>query len=406
MPVGLPDIPELMPVEGIRLSAFRAGLYKKNRKDLALIACDHETAFAAVFTRNAFCAAPVRVARLHLKSGNPALCIINAGNANAGTGLQGYQDALTICHATADIQGCTPEAILPFSTGVIGEPLPVNKICNVLPDLFDALSENAWLDMARAIMTTDTVPKGISRIVNIDGKSVTITGVVKGAGMIRPDMATMLAFIATDATVDKSLLQSLLEEAVEMSFNRVSVDGDTSTNDACVLMATGKSSAAPVTRDKKNAVGLFRQALEEVCLYLAQALVRDGEGVTKFVTLDIRGGRDREECLSVAEAIAHSPLVKTALYASDPNWGRILAAIGRSPVKELDVSRVDIFLHNVCIVRNGERDAEYTEAQGRKVFAGDEITVSVHLHRGDHSLSFWTSDLSYEYVRINAEYRS
>jgi len=406
MSVGLPDAPELLPVEGVRLSTCTAGLYKCNRKDLALIACDPGTVFAAVFTRNAFCAAPVRVARLHLKSGTPAMCFINAGNANAGTGQQGYEDALSICHVMADIQGCTPEAILPFSTGVIGESLPVNKICSVLPDLFDALSENSWLDLARAIMTTDTVPKGISRSVNIDGKFITITGVVKGAGMIRPDMATMLAFIATDAAVDKTLLQVLLEEVVEESFNRVSVDGDTSTNDACVLMATGKSFAAPLSHDNTNAVNLFRQVLEEVCLYLAQALVRDGEGVTKFVTLDIRGGRDRSECLSVAEAIAHSPLVKTALFASDPNWGRILAAIGRAPVEELDVNRVDIFLDNVCIVRNGERDAEYSEARGRQVFTADEITIGVHLHRGDHTLCFWTSDLSYEYVRINAEYRS
>ncbi len=406
MAVGLSAISSLLPVNGIRVSACSAGIYKNQRLDLAVITCENGSNSVAVFTRNAFCAAPVIIARDHIQKTPPSYCLINAGNANAGMGMKGYEDAMRICHHLSQLAGCPVEAVLPFSTGVIGQPLPVDNICRVLPGLIDSVSENAWNDVADAIITTDTLPKGISRRVSIANQQITITGVAKGSGMIRPDMATMLAFIATDADIDRQVLNKMLLESVEQSFHRISVDGDTSTNDACVLIATGKSAVPYIDSFDSEFAVQFRKALTEICVYLAQAIVRDGEGATKFVTINIKGGKTEEECRNVAHAIAHSPLIKTALFASDPNWGRILAAIGRAGIVRLDVSKIMISINDVCIVENGSRSARYTETLGKSVMERDEIILYVDLNRGSATTLFWTCDLSYEYVRINAEYRT
>jgi glutamate N-acetyltransferase/amino-acid N-acetyltransferase len=406
MAVGLSDNPKLLPVRGVKLAACSAAIYKKQRPDLALIACNRGSTAAAVFTRNAFCAAPVLIAREHLAKTQPLYLLINAGNANAGLGSMGIADARLSCRNLAVLAGCPEEAVLPFSTGVIGEQLPVGKICNMLPQLLRDLSYDKWLDVARAIMTTDTVAKGVSRRVSIGDQEITITGIVKGSGMIRPDMATMLAFIATDAAVEPVLLNEILGEAVEESFNRISVDGDTSTNDACVLIATGKAGTENISNMRGSAVAAFRKGVKEVCVYLAQAIVRDGEGATKFVTLDISGGHNQDECKNVAYAIAHSPLVKTALYASDPNWGRILAAIGRAGLKGLEVNNIRILIDDVLLFENGGRSPDYSETAGREIFAKPEIKLHIDLGRGHAKYVYWTCDLSNEYVRINAEYRS
>ena len=406
MAVGLSDNPQLLPVKGIKLAACSAGIYKKQRHDLALIACDKGSATAAVFTRNAFCAAPVIVAQDHLQKTSPLYLLINAGNANAGTGSRGVTDARLLCRSLALLTGCQEEAVLPFSTGVIGELLPVENIINTLPRLVPSLSDDNWLDVTRAIMTTDTIAKGISRQVNIGDQTVTITGIVKGSGMIKPDMATMLAFIATDAAVDKGTLNRILNKAVEHSFNRISVDGDTSTNDACVLIATGQSGVGVIDSMQGATARIFREMVMEVCIYLAQAIIRDGEGATKFVTLEIRGGRSRGECKKVALAIAHSPLIKTALYASDPNWGRILAAIGRAGIDRLEVNNIRVFINNVCLFENGEPSRDYSESTGRVAFSKPEIKLGVDLGRGRAEYQYWTCDLSHDYVRINAEYRT
>lgn len=392
-------------VRGVRLSTAAAGIRYRNRDDIALFELPPGSVCAAVFTRNAFCAAPVQLAREHLRVCAPRYLLINTGNANAGTGAVGLRDARTCCTAVARIADCGAEEVLPFSTGVIGEPLPVAAIEAGLPAAFDALDAGGWADAAQGIMTTDTVPKGISRQIEIDGHTVTVTGIAKGSGMIRPDMATMLAFIATDASVAPDLLQRCLQQAVQRSFNRVTVDGDTSTNDACVLMATGGSPLPSMDREGPAYEALC-EALAEVCEYLAQALIRDGEGASKFVTVDVAGGRDAEECLSVAYTVAHSPLVKTALFASDPNWGRILAAVGRAGLHELNLERVAIHLDDVCIVRDGGRAADYTEALGQEVMGREEITIFIELGRGIARERVWTCDLSYDYVRINAEYRT
>jgi len=398
-------LPELKPVAGIRLGTTRAGIKYPDRDDMVVMTLAEGARCAAVFTRNAFCAAPVIVAREHLSAGSPACLLINTGFANAGTGAAGIDAARTCCRALAERAGCPPRAVLPFSTGVIGEPLPVARITAGIPDALDRLSADGWAAAARGIMTTDTVPKGASRQVEIAGQTITVTGIAKGAGMIRPDMATMLAFVATDAAVADGLLQACLEAAVSRSFNRITVDGDTSTNDACLLLATGQSSlpeiAAPgADYDKLSA------AVSGVCEELAQAIVRDGEGATKFVTVRVEEGVDADECLQVAYTIAQSPLVKTALYAGDPNWGRILAALGRAGVPELDLQRVSLFLDEVCIARHGARAAEYTEEDGQRVMARDALTIRVVLGRGEAAEQVWTCDLSCDYVRINAEYRS
>lgn len=396
----------ILPVNGIRLSACSANLYKKKRLDLALIACDKGSNVTAVFTRNAFCAAPIEISRKHLSYCNPEFLIINSGNANAGLGKRGYDDALKICHCVAEIANNPVETVMPFSTGVIGEPLPAGKICRAMPELFRLLSDNAWLDVNRAIMTTDTVTKYISKSIVIDNHEIIITGIAKGSGMIRPDMATMLAFIGTNVAIKRAILDDLLTIAVNDSFNCISVDGDTSTNDACVLIATGKTKLPEITSLSSKHGKLFMHLLKEVCNYLAQSIVKDGEGATKFVTIIINGGKSRYECLSIATAIAHSPLVKTALFASDPNWGRILASIGKNKLNDFNINKVSVFIDNLCIVKNGERSKEYTEKKGKKIFSKSEINITVELNRGKQNLTFWTCDFSFDYVKINAEYRT
>ena len=405
MSVSKQPLPVMHPVAGLRLGTTCAGIKQEGRRDLVLMALDEGAQVAAVFTRNAFCAAPVRVCRDHLDKAAPRYLLTNTGNANAGTGEQGMHDALACCTAVAEKAGCATAAVLPFSTGVIGEPLPVDRITAAVPAAFDALSEDGWEDAAHGILTTDTVPKGASVQVAIGGGMVTVTGIAKGSGMIRPDMATMLAYVATDAAVPRAVLQACLARAVNRSFNRITVDGDTSTNDACVLMATGRAGVR-VERPEGPAFEALCEAVGEVCERLAQGIVRDGEGATKLITVAVEGGRDREECLQVAYAIAHSPLVKTAFFASDPNWGRILAVVGRAGLAELDIDAVQLFLDEVCIVRDGGRAPEYTEAAGQAVMARDEITVRVALGRGEACERVWTCDLSYDYVRINAEYRT
>lgn len=398
----------LLPVPGVRLAAVRAGIKQTQRADLVLMELSETAVTAAVFTRNAFCAAPVLLAKEHLQRSDRKVryLLINAGNANAGTGVTGLEDASRTTRAVAEIAGCEAESVLPFSTGVIGEALPVDKIEAALPEAYRALDATAWPDAAAGIMTTDTRPKGCSRTFVIDDQEYVITGIAKGAGMVRPNMATMLAYVATDMAVEQTLLQGILDEAIENSFNRITVDGDTSTNDACVLVATGVADAKPLTAEQTPQVEAFRQVVEEICLQLAQSLVRDGEGASKFVTVSVNGGLEERECLDVAYTIAHSPLVKTALFASDPNWGRLLAAIGRSGVNDLDVDLIDLYLNDVLIAAKGARAPHYSEEQGIAAMAAEDITIRVELNRGEHAASVWTTDLSYDYVKINAEYRT
>ena len=400
-----PDVTKLLPVAGIRIGTTCANIKKPDRRDLVVFELAEGTATAAVFTRNQFCAAPVQVARQHLQTTTTRYLIVNTGNANAGTGEQGMQDSLQTCRLLAEQAACEPEAVLPFSTGVIGESLQMEKFIKAIPDAFGKLTEQGWQDAAYGIMTTDTVPKGLSRQLELDGKTVTVTGIAKGSGMIRPDMATMLAYVATDAGLAEELLQACLNYAVDHSFNRITVDGDTSTNDACILMATGKSGVSIDTADSTN----YRQLAEvirQVCEELAKAMIVDGEGATKLITIDVVGGRDEAECQQVAYTVAHSPLVKTAFFASDPNWGRILAAVGRAGIMDLDINALKIYLGEVCIVSQGGRDAAYTEQQGQQVMDQTEITIRIELNRGEASTRVWTCDFSYDYVKINAEYRT
>ncbi len=403
--VSLTEPDHLLPVAGIRLATAMAGLYRQQRDDVLVIEAPASATAAAVFTRNRFAAAPVIVARNHLCKAQPRYLLVNAGNANAGTGQQGVEDAVQCCEQIALAAGCISEEVLPFSTGVIGQRLPVERITTVIPDCLQNLRADGWLQAARAIMTTDTVAKGISRQVDINGRTLTITGIAKGSGMIRPDMATMLAFMATDAGIDASLLQSCLQASTHHSFNRISVDGDTSTNDACVLLATAQGPLT-ITSADTTALKKFQDCLNEVCLHLARAIIRDGEGATKFVTVQVERGHDEEECLQVAYTIAHSPLIKTALFASDPNWGRILAAVGRSGLDELDINRIRIYLGDVCIVEDGGVAGSYTEEQGQNIMNATDILIRVVLNRGNEVATIWTTDLSYEYVKINAEYRT
>lgn len=408
MPVNLeaPVKEDLLAIPGIKLGITSAGIKTEERADLVLMEVAEGTTTSAVYTQNAFCAAPVTLAKRHQENTSPRFLLINSGNANAGTGEAGMQAAIACCQAVADLARLTVETILPFSTGVIGQQLPVDKVTQAIPAAYQNLSENNWFDAAHGIMTTDIVAKAISKQIEIDGESVTITGMAKGSGMIRPDMATMLSYIATDAAVEQSVLDDMLLRAMEQSFNRISVDGDTSTNDACVLMATGKAGNRLISvSDSLDARNLY-QAIAEVTQYLAHAIVRDGEGATKFIAIDVEEGQDNEECRQVAYTIAHSPLVKTALFASDPNWGRILAAVGRSGVNSFDLSKVAIYLDDVCIVEQGEPAKTYTEDQGQRVMDQDEITIKVQLGRGLASETVWTCDFSYDYVKINAEYRT
>ena len=409
MPVNLtpPLAGELLPVSGVALGVAAAGIRKPGRDDLVVLRLVEGSRVVGLFTRNRFCAAPVLVARERMEAPKrPRALVINTGNANAGTGERGLADARHTCAMAARLLEIGDDRVLPFSTGVIMEPLPVERIAAALPACVSDLREDNWLRAASAIMTTDTVPKAASRHLEIEGQPVTVTGMAKGAGMIRPDMATMLAFLATDANLPHALLHDALRYAAERSFNAITVDGDTSTNDAVILMATGRSSSPEIVEASSPAYRKFRDACTEVAVALAQAIVRDGEGATKFITVNVERGRTRDECRKVAYAIAHSPLVKTAFFASDPNLGRILAAIGYAGIDDLDVAGVDLYLDDVRVARGGCRDPAYREADGQRVMKQAEIAVRVVLHRGMEQAAVWTCDLSHEYVTINAEYRT
>ncbi len=403
MAVALKAPTHLAPVPGVRLSTCAAGIRYRERDDLLLIDAGPDAAIAALFTRNAFCAAPVQVAREHLGDGRARWLLVNAGNANAGTGTAGLAAARGTCAALGRVLEAPPQSILPFSTGVIGEPLPVDRIEAALPALAAGLDPDRWMSAARAIMTTDTVLKGASRTVALDAGTVTLTGIAKGSGMIHPDMATMLAFVGTDARIDAGALRELLAAAAEHSFNAITVDGDTSTNDALVCMASG---ASGVTVQSAADRERFAGALNALCLELAEAIVRDGEGATKFVRVTVQAARDPEEARRVAETVALSPLVKTALFASDPNWGRILAAVGRAGVEDFRIEGVRISVNGVAIVSDGGRVPGYTEEAGQQAFGAPELDILIDLGRGSAGYRKYTCDFSYDYVRINADYRS
>jgi glutamate N-acetyltransferase/amino-acid N-acetyltransferase len=428
MAVGEEKTPQLLPVAGVRIGTACAGIKRTTREDLVLFELAEGSTCAATFTRNAFCAAPVVVAREHLLTPSlgfapagpamrskfapgelvahaPRWLLVNSGNANAGTGARGLEDARETCRAVAALRGGALEQVLPFSTGVIGEYLPVDKIRAALPAAIAALDESHWPQAMQAIMTTDTRPKGASRFFEVDGCPVTVTGIAKGSGMIHPNMATMLAYLATDACVPAPLLGEILHAAVEETFNCVTVDGDTSTNDACVLMATGCSGAAELLPGGAG-YAAFTAAVREVCAELAEAIARDGEGATKLMRVRVENAASMEEAHQVANTVALSPLVKTAFFASDPNWGRILAAVGRAGCENLDIARVRVWLEQTCIVENGGRAPSYTEEAGRAAMARDDITVRIDLQRGASSRQVLTCDFSYDYVRINAEYRT
>ena len=397
---------EVLPVAGFRLAAIAAEIKVSGRLDLVLMELAPGSSVAAVFTRNAFCAAPVQVARQHLAAAVPRYMLVNTGNANAGTGAQGLADARLCCETVAEATGVNAEQVLPFSTGVIGEALPVARICAGVAAVRDELGEDNWSSAALGILTTDTRPKLASRQIQCDGDTITLTGMAKGAGMLMPNMATMLAYVATDAAIAPDLLNALWTQAVDTSFNRVSVDGDTSTNDAAILVATAQTQMAPIVEPQDPRCGVFSSALQELVRELAQGLVRDAEGASKFVAVNVCGGNSEQECLQVAYTIAHSPLVKTALFAGDPNWGRLLAAIGRAGLADLDVDKVALLINGVLIAEGGCRADSYTEEQGVAAMAATDIDIEVRLQRGAASATVWTSDLSYDYVRINAEYRT
>jgi glutamate N-acetyltransferase/amino-acid N-acetyltransferase len=405
-----PDPQSLLPVAGVSLGVAEAGIRKTGRKDLLVMKLAEGAQVAGVFTRNRFCAAPVVVARQHLAMIDPDVSIralvVNSGCANAGTGREGLARARETCAALARLLDCSSAQVLPFSTGVIMEPLPVEKIVAALPACLAHARADNWLAAAQAIMTTDTVPKAVSRRVNIAGAPVTITGIAKGAGMIRPDMATLLAFIATDARLVRATARAALAHAVARSFNCITVDGDTSTNDSCVLIATGRAAAPEIADTRSAAYGEFVHAVTALAQELAQAVVRDGEGATKFITIRVEGGRNEEECRRIGYAIAHSPLVKTAFFASDPNLGRILAAVGNAGVADLAAERVELYLDDVLVAKGGGRHSGYREEDGRRVMKQAEITVRVALQRGPAAATLWTCDLSHDYVTINAEYRT
>jgi glutamate N-acetyltransferase/amino-acid N-acetyltransferase len=408
MPVNLlpPDPATLFAVPGVKLGIASAGIKKPGRRDITLIEVDPGARVAGVFTQNRFCAAPVTVCRQHLSSGSIRALVINTGNANAGTGEEGIKRARQTCAAVAEMFGIADEQVLPFSTGVILEPLPVDKILPALPAAKADLAPNHWSEAAHAIMTTDIVAKAASVKTEIGGQAVTVTGMAKGSGMIHPNMATMLGYVATDAAVSQALLNQLAREVADVSFNCVTVDGDTSTNDSFILIATGQSGHAEIADDNAAAYGVLKAALSQVAIHLAQAMARDGEGATKFMTVQVERGRNHAECKQVAYAIARSPLVKTAFFASDPNLGRILAAIGYAGVADLDVDQIQVFLGDVLVAEKGGRAASYAEAQGAAVMKEAEITIRVVLNRGSEQATVWTCDFSYDYVKINAEYRT
>jgi glutamate N-acetyltransferase/amino-acid N-acetyltransferase len=409
MAVGLsaPAPEQLCPVPGVRLGTARAGIRKADRRDLLVVALDPGSVAAGAFTRNRFCAAPVLVCREHLEATAAIRAlVVNTGNANAGTGERGLSDARATCEALAPLLQVQPRQVLPFSTGVIMEPLPVERVVAGLPACVSDLREDNWLAAAEAIMTTDTLPKAASRKVRIGAAEVSVTGIAKGAGMIHPDMATMLGFVSTDAAVSPAALRSILAYATQRSFNAITVDGDTSTNDSFVLAASGKAAMPLIADERSQGYAPLRDAVTDVSVQLAQAIVRDGEGATKFITIRVEGGACEDECRKVAFAIAHSPLVKTAFFASDPNLGRILAAIGYAGIADLDVAGIQLHLDEVRVASNGGRDPSYREEDGQRVMRRSEISVRVVLGRGERSATVWTCDLSHEYVTINAEYRT
>ena len=409
MPVNLtaPDPAALFAVPGVRIGVAEAGVRKANRKDLTVVLIDEGAAVGGVFTQNRFCAAPVQVCREHLaKNYGIRAMLINTGNANAGTGQDGLARTHQTCVALARELNIAPEQILPFSTGVIMEPLPVERIEAGLPAALADASPDHWARAAEGIMTTDTVPKAFSQRVQVGAATVTVTGISKGAGMIRPNMATMLGFMATDANIDAALIQPLAKALADASFNRVTIDGDTSTNDSFVVIATQKAAHAPITSlDSADGRALL-EAMRNVARLLAQAIVRDGEGATKFITIRVEGGRDAAECRQVGYAVAHSPLVKTAFFASDPNLGRILAAVGYAGIDDLDQTGIDLYLDDVHVAVKGGRNPSYREEDGQRVMKQSEISVRIGLGRGDASDTVWTCDLSHDYVSINADYRS
>ncbi len=405
MAVGKDYFPEMYPVAGFKLGTTSAGIKTPGRKDLVIMSMAEGSTVAGVFTKNAFCAAPVQLSKAHLDKAESRYFVTNTGNANAGTGEQGKQDAKTMCESLAEIAQVATEAVLPFSTGVIGEPLPVSKIVAALPAAYADLSESGWLDAALGILTTDTRPKGESVQLQLKNKSVAITGIAKGSGMIKPNMATMLSYVATDIAINPPLLQQLVSDAVEASFNRITVDGDTSTNDCAMLVATGASGVEYSELSEAEQI-LFNTQLNQLFISLAQQIIQDGEGATKFVAVEVSGGKNSAESLAVAYTVAESPLVKTALFASDPNWGRILAAIGRAGVSDLDVDKIQVYLDDVLIAEKGGRADSYSESDGQAVMDQEEISIRIMLNRGDVDETVWTTDLSHDYVKINAEYRT
>jgi glutamate N-acetyltransferase / amino-acid N-acetyltransferase len=414
MPVNFtPSLPEhLLPIKGVTLGIAEAGIRKPGRKDLLVIVLTECAKVAGVFTQNRFCAAPVTVAKEHLLNlGSASPCpiralIINTGNANAGTGEGGVADARATCAELANLLDCDSRQVLPFSTGVIMEPLPLERIIAGLPAAVADLKADNWFAAAQAIMTTDIVPKAVSKQISLDGTTVTITGIAKGSGMIHPNMATMLSYIATDAALSQPLLEQIVRHVAENTFNRITVDGDTSTNDALVLIGTSQAGNLVISDNESAQFTQVRNAITEVAASLAQAIVRDGEGATKFITVQVDGGKTLDECSKAAYAIAHSPLVKTAFFASDPNLGRILAAIGYAGIEDLDVNKLQLYLDDILVAENGGRARSYREADGQKVMKQSEISVRVVLNRGQASTTIWTCDLSYDYVKINADYRS
>ncbi|OED41271.1 bifunctional ornithine acetyltransferase/N-acetylglutamate synthase [Endozoicomonas sp. (ex Bugula neritina AB1)] len=405
MAVGIGEWPEVKPVAGFRLGVTKSGIKKNNRRDLVVMACEEGSSVAGVFTKNKFCAAPVHICKERLVN-QPCYFLVNTGNANAGTGEQGMSAARHTTKVLATRVSISESRVLPFSTGVIGEQLPVGVLCAGIPDALADLSEDNWHSAAEGIMTTDTRPKGACRQFEIEGHTYTVSGISKGAGMIKPDMATMLAFIATDAAVESLFLQETLSKITNKSFNRISIDGDTSTNDCSILVATGAQNNTPIDGSGGELERQLVNAIREVSVELAQAIVRDGEGATKYVTVRVEQALCSEDALEVAYTIAHSPLVKTALFASDPNWGRILAAVGRAKVSDLVIDKVSVWLGDVAIVINGEPAPAYTEAAGQNVMSQDEIVIRISLGTGDAVEEIWTTDLSHEYVKVNAEYRT
>ncbi len=416
MAVGLEVLKNYHPVNGVRIGIAQAGIKYQGRNDLVIFELAEGSRVSGVFTLNAFCAAPVQVSKKHLSEADTRYLVINTGNANAGTGPQGMVDALATCEQLATLTGVETNQILPFSTGVIGEPLPMTKLLNGLSPALENLASDVWPQAATGIMTTDTLPKGYSQQVNIaatdaddseiDSEIITVSGISKGAGMIMPNMATMLAYLTTDAVIAKPLLDVMCKEMADKSFNRVTIDGDTSTNDSCMLIATAKAEMAEISSKDDPRYSAVFDALLEAFMVLSHAIVRDGEGATKFVTMEVQQAASVKEALDVAYTVAHSPLVKTALFACDANWGRILAAVGRAGVQNMILEDIDIYLDDVCIVKNGGRAASYTEEAGAAIFAQAEITISIRLGRGDITERVWTTDLSHEYVSINADYRS